>query len=192
MFVPYVQRKTYYELKPGDFVRIQGDFYIIDEIRRFRRPFDYSASQTDELTPLTGSLKSRFQHIDKFAVDPEATCLNTQVVVTYRGTDITGMQYGHVWTTKNADADHPAEIDINSFSREDIISATITYATGETGDVSLWFSGEEYTLVEFPKTGGPAKDGMPGRFVIAHPYGFSRVITKEEFEEADMKGRLRT
>ena len=59
-FVPFVQRKAHYELKPGDFVRIQGKFFIIDEIRRFRRPFDFTATETRQLIQLTGSLANRF------------------------------------------------------------------------------------------------------------------------------------
>ena len=197
-FVPFTQRKVHYELKSGDFVRIQGKFFIIDEIRRFKRPFDFL--DTDDLqvqlTQLTGSLANRFIHLDKFAVDPEATCAGTEVTVTYRGADITGLQYAHVWTVLNADPDHPHEIDLNSFTKEDILQVTLVYAAGETGETALWFSGEEYTLVEYPGPmtlpDGRKTTGVPNRFVIVAYYGFSRVVTKEEFEEADMAGRMRT
>ena len=185
-FVPFTQRKVHYELKPGDFVRIQGKFFIIDEIRRFKKPFDFDDDETRQLISLTGSLANRFIHLDKFAVDPEAACAGTQVTITYRGADITGLQYAHVWTVLNADPDHPHEIDLNSFTREDILQAVVTYAAGEAGETALWFSGEEYTLVEYPS------GKTPNRFVIVAYYGFSRVVTKEEFEEADMAGRLRT
>lgn len=195
-FVPYVQRKTHVELKPGDFVRIQGDFFIIDEIRKFRRPFDdsqtpYIGSQTVDLIALTGSLKSRFQHIDKFAIDtPLAT---TTVQVLYRNTDVTGLQFGHLWTINNAGVAAPHELGINSFSREDIIRIVITVpAAAPNTQVMIWFSGEEYTLVEFPKDGGPAGDGVPARFVLVVPYGFSRVMTKDEFADAQISYRLRT
>lgn len=192
IFVPFVQRKIHHELKPGDFVRVSGKFYIVDEIRRFRRPFDYTATTTDELLQLTGSMPQRFQHIDKFAVDPVAAAAGVRVTLVFKGVDVTGQQYGHVWTTLNANVNSPDELDVNSLSREDVMTATITYAAGETGDVSIWFSGEEYTLVEFPSRGGPGEDGIPARFVIVHPYGFSRVVTKEEFVSAEMSGRLRT
>ena len=185
-FVPFTQRKVHYELKPGDFVRAQGKFFIIDEIRRFRRPFDFTATETRQLIQLTGSLANRFIHLDKFAVDPEATCTGTEVTLTYRGANITGLQYGHVWTNLNADPLTPDEIDLNSFTREDILQAIVTYAAGEAGTTALWFSGEEYTVVEYPT------DKTPNRFVIVAYYGFSRVVTKEEFEEADMAGRMRT
>ncbi len=185
-FVPFTQRKVHYELKPGDFVRIQGSFFIIDEIRRFRRPFVFTAAETRQLIQLTGSLANRFIHLDKFAVDPEAACAGSQVTLTFRGADITGLQYGHVWTSLNADPLTPYEIDVNSFTREDIIQATVAYVVGEAGTTALWFSGEEYTLVEYP-TGK-----IPNRFVIVAYYGFSRVVTKEEFEVADMAGRMRT
>ena len=66
------------------------------------------------------------------------------------------------------------------------MQVTLVYAAGETGETALWFSGEEYTLVEYP-TGD-----IPNRFVIVAYYGFSRVVTKEEFEVADMAGRMRT
>ena len=185
-FIPFLQRKAHYELKPGDFVRIQGKFFIIDEIRRFRRPFVFTDSDQQQLIQLTGSLANRFIHLDKFAVDPEAACVGTQVTVIYRGSDITGLQYAHVWTTLNADPLAPQEIDLNSFTREDILQATLVYVEGETGTTALWFSGEEYTLVEYPK------GQIPNRFVIVAYYGFSRVVTKEEFEAADMAGRMRT
>ena len=185
-FVPFTQRKAHYELKPGDFVRIQGSFFIIDEIRRFRRPFVFTATEIQQLIQLTGSLANRFIHLDKFAVDPEAACAGTQVTLTYRGANITGLQYGHVWTNLNADPLSPDEIDLNSFSREDILQASVDYVVGETGTTALWFSGEEYTLVEYP--GGKT----PNRFVIVAYYGFSRVVTKEEFVDADMAGRMRT
>ncbi len=197
-FIPYLQRKAHVELKPGDFVRIQNSFYIIDEIRKFRRyfPTDYTfyvATQPAlDLIELTGSLKSRFQHIDKFAV--VATQVTTTVQVLYRNTDVTGLQFGHLWTTLNAGVAAPTELSINSFSREDIIRCIVTFplvAPLETA-VRLWFSGEEYTLVEFPKEGGPAKDGIPARFVLIVPYGFSRVMTKDEFADAEISFRLRT
>lgn len=193
-FIPYLQRKAHVELKPGDFVRIQGDFFIIDEVRKFRRPFDdsqtpYVGSQTVNLIQLTGSLKSRFQHIDKFAID--TPLVTSTVQVNYRGTDITGLQFGHLWTINNAGVGAPTEFGINSFSREDIIQAVITTVLAAE-QVMLWFSGEEYTLVEFPNDGGPAADGMPARFVLVAPYGFSRVMTKEEFKSAQIDDRLRT
>ncbi len=193
-FIPYLQRKAHVELKPGDFVRIQNSFYVIDEVRKFRRPFPdattfYAAGQTVDLIALTGSLRSRFQHIDKFAI--VADVVTTTVQVLYRNTDVTGLQFGHLWTTLNANIAAPNELCLNSFSREDIIRVIINYGVGET-DVRLWFSGEEYTLVEFPKEGGPAEDGIPARFVLAVPYGFSRVMTKEEFKGAEISFRLRT
>lgn len=195
-FIPYLQRKAHVELKPGDFVRIQGGFFIIDEIRKFRRPFEdsqtpYVGSQTVDIIALTGSLKSRFQHIDKFAIDtPLAT---TTVQVLYRNTDVTGLQFGHLWTINNAGVAAPNELGINSFSREDIIRIVITVpAAAPLTQVTIWFSGEEYTLVEFPKEGGPAKDGIPARFVLIVPYGFSRVMTKDEFADAEISYRLRT
>ena len=189
VFIPYVQRKAHLELKPGDFVRIQGTFFVIDEVRRFRRWYDYTATSTADLIELTGSLKSRFQHIDKFAV--VATLATTTVQVLYRNTDVTGLQYANTWTTLNANVAAPNELDINSFSREDIVRVVVTFDALETA-ARLWFSGEEYTLVEFPKDGGPASDGVPSRFVTVLPYGFSRVMTKEEFENSQIGTRLRT
>ena len=195
-FIPYLQRKAHVELKPGDFVRIQNSFYVIDEVRKFRRPLadsqtPYVGSQTVDLIALTGSLRSRFQHIDKFAIDtPLAT---TTVQVLYRNTDVTGLQFGHLWTINNAGVASPNELGINSFSREDIIRVVITVPVAAPNTaVTLWFSGEEYTLVEFPKDGGPAEDGIPARFVLCVPYGFSRVMTKEEFKGAEISFRLRT
>jgi len=195
VFVPYTQRKAHVELKPGDFVRIQSDFFIIDEVRKFRRPYPdaitfYTANQAAlNLPELTGSLKSRFQHIDKFAID--AVDATTTVVITYRNTDITGLQFAHVWTTLNAGVASPNEIGINSFSREDLFTLTLTIGAVETA-VRLWFSGEEYTLVAFPDNGGPGGDGIPARFVVIAPYGWSRVVSKEEFETSEMAQRLRT
>ena len=195
IFVPYVQRKTHVELKPADFVRIQNAFYVIDEVRKFRRWFDYEGSETADLIPLTGSLRSRFQHIDKFAVVADPATSTVQVL--YRGTDITGLQFGHLWNTLNAAVGSPAELGINSFSREDIIRVVVT-CVADTDDVRLWWSGEEYTLVEFPKTGGvidPVTEkgtGVPERFVLVVPYGFSRVMTHREFEGAEISHRLRT
>ena len=189
VFVPFCQRKIHYELKPGDFVRIQNSFYVIDEVRKFRRWFDYNATTTDDIIALTGSLRSRFQHIDKFAIAADLATSTVQIL--YRNTDVTGLQFGHLWTTLNAGVGAPNELGINSFSREDIIRVVVTLAAGET-EVRLWWSGEEYTLVEFPKDGGPAKDGIPARFVLCVPYGFSRVMTKEEFKGAEISHRLRT
>lgn len=185
-FIPFIQRKTHIELKPGDFVRIQNKFYMIDQIRRYRRPFEFTQTEQRQLLQVTGSMPQRFQHLDKFSVDPEAACTGTQVTLTYGGVDVTGLQYGHVFTTLNADPAQPYELDINTFSREDIIQASVVYAAGETGTTALWFSGEEYTVVEYPQ------GKTPDRFVIVAYHGFSRVVTKEEFEAADMAGRLRT
>jgi len=197
IFVPYTQRKAHVELKPGDFVRIQGDFYEIDEVRKFRRAYPspittYAAGQPAvQCIELTGSLKSRFQHIDKFAV--VATQVTSTVSVLYRNTDVTGLQYAHPWTTLNANVASPNELNINSFSREDLITLVVTFSLvpPETA-MRIWFSGEEYTLVDYPKKGGPAEDGVPARFVLVAPYGFSRVMSKEEFETAQMAQKLRT
>ena len=193
-FIPFLQRKAHLELKPGDFVRIQGDFFIIDEVRKFRRPFPsatttWAGTRQEDLTELTGSLKSRFQHIDKFAI--EAAEVTSTVEVIYRGTDVTGLQFGHVWTTFNANVGAPDELDINSFSREDLIRVNIVTVL-VASVVRLWFSGEEYTLVDFPADGGPGKDGFPARFVVVAPYGFSRVMSKDEFKSAQMASKLRS
>lgn len=187
VFVPFVQWKAHLELKPGDFTRIQGRNFIIDEIRRFRRPYTYTTTTTADLRELTGSMAKRFQHVDKFAVVPGAGVTCT-VALTYRGVDVTGQQYAHTWNQNNANVAAPDELDINSFSAEDLIRLVITYTAGAPTASIVWFSGEEYTLVEYP---GAAAD-LPDRFVIVHPYGFSRVVTKEEFEKAGMAGRLRT
>lgn len=194
VFIPYTQRKTHVELKPGDFVRIQGDFFEIDEVRKFRRPFDdittpLVGSQTVQCIALTGSLKSRFQHIDKFAID--AALATVVCSILYRNTDVTGLQYAHSWNINNANLLAPTELGINSFSREDLITVVVT-TPNVTDEYYLWFSGEEYTLVDYPKTGGPASDGIPARFVLIAPYGFSRVMSKEEFETAQMAQKLRT
>lgn len=162
-------------------MRIQGTFFLIDEVRRFRRPFEFDDTETRNLVRLTGSLKKRFQHIDKFAVEPDEGIVTT-VAMTYRGVDVTGLQYAHTWTSSNANILAPNELDINSFGREDLITVAVT----TTGDVTIWFSGEEYTLVEYPA------GKVPPRFVCVVPYGFSRVVTAAEFEEADMAARLRT
>ena len=189
VFIPFVQRKAHVELKPGDFVRIQNDFYIIDEVRKFRYPFFFTAlSEVRQLVAMTGTLKSRFRHIDKFAIDAD-DAINTTVQLQYRNTDVTGLQYAHTWTINNANLAAPDELDVNSFSREDLITVTLV-TTDPT--VTIWFSGEEYTLVEYPKSGGPAEDGKPARFVVVTPYGFSRVMTKEEFDTSEMAQRLRT
>jgi len=197
VFVPYTQRKAHTELKPGDFVRIQGDFYIIDEIRKFRRPYPdattfYNASQPSvQCVELTGSLKSRFQHIDKFSI--HATLGTTTVTIVYKNTDVTGLQYAHLWTINNANLVAPDELGINSFSREDLITFTLTFDPDDDETaVRIWFSGEEYTLVEYPGKGGPGADGIPARFVVITSYGWSRVMSKEEFIESETAQRLRT
>lgn len=199
-FIPYLQRKAHVELKPADFVRIQGDFFIIDEVRKFRRPFPivtetWAGTRQEDLTELTGNLKSRFQHIDKFAI--EAAEVTSTVEVIYRGADITGLQYGHLWTNYNANVGSPTELGINSFGKEDIIRVNITTVL-VVSTVRLWFSGEEYTLVGFPKEGGVIDpetgkgSGIPERFVIVAPYGFSRVITYKEFTRSQMATKLRS
>jgi len=202
-FWPFQQRKAHRELDPGDFVRVQGHWYIIDQIRRWRRPFDYDQDDGDQdvqLTQLTGSMTKRFQHIDKFAVDPDATCPLVQVVLSYRGTDVTGQQYGHAFWQYNANRLAPYELNNCSFSTEDIIRVVVTFADGETGIVTLWFSGEEYTLVNYkppeeytidykPPVKAPRE---PSRFVVVSPYGFSRVMTLKEFKESGMDASLRT
>ncbi len=188
-FIPYLQRQAHRELSPGDFCRIQNSFFIIDEVRRFRFPFVFEASGVLDITELTGRLKSRFRHIDKFAM--AATLATTTVSITYRNTDVTGLQFAHVFTTVNANLGSPDQLDINSFSREDIIRVTVTFPVGET-EATLWFSGEEYTLVAFPEDGGPNGDGVPERFVIVVPYGFSKVNRAEVFKDAQIAQRLRT
>jgi hypothetical protein len=188
-FIPFIQWKDHRELLPGDFTRIQGRNYIIDEVRRFRRPFPYTATTTADLTQLTGSMAKRFQHIDKLAVSPGAGITCT-VALTFRGVDVTGLQYAHTWTNLNANVVAPNELDINSFTQEDLVRLVITYTAG-AGTTIVWFSGEEYSLVEYP-TQGDAAEQLPERFVIVHPYGFSRVVTSQEFYKAGMAGRLRT
>lgn len=189
-FIPYIQEKLHRELLPGDFVRIQGKNFIIDEVRRFRRPFTYTATITADLLQLTGSMSKRFQHIDKMAVSPGATVACT-VQLTYRGVDVTGLQYGHTWNQLNAAVIAPDELDINSFTQEDVVRLTITYTAGAGVATIVWFSGEEYTLVEYPSQGDEPSQ-LPERFVIVHPYGFSRVVTSDEFARAGMASRLRT
>lgn len=197
-FIPYVQRKAHVELKPGDFVRIQNDFFIIDEVRKFRRPYPDAdtipplyivTNPTINLVALTGALKARFQHIDKFAIDAQVA--TTYVQLLYQNTDVTGLQYAHLWTTLNAGVANPTELGINSFTSQDLFAMTLTFGVGETG-VRIWFSGEEYTLVDFPEEGGPGKDGFPARFVVITRYGWSRVMSKEEFIDSQMAQRLRT
>ena len=189
-FVPFVQWKDHRELLPGDFVRVQGRNYIIDEVRRFRRPYTYTATTTADLVQLTGSMTKRFQHIDKMAIAPGQGVACT-VTLTYRGVDITGLQYAHTWTNLNASVAAPDELDINSFTQEDLIRLVITYTAGAPTATVVWFSGEEYSLVEYP-TQGDDVNMLPDRFVITHPYGFSRVVTSQEFVKAAMAGRLRT
>lgn len=183
-FVPFTQWKQHLELKPGDFCRIQGKFFIIDEVRKFRRPYTFTATTTQDLLQLTGSMAKRFQHIDKFAVSPGAGVTVT-VAVTYRGVDVTSLQYAHTWNQLNANVAAPDELDIVSFSQEDIVRVVVTYTAGAPTATVLWFSGEEYSLVEYPA-------GQPPRFMIVHPYGFSRVLTYDEFEQGEMASRLRT
>jgi hypothetical protein len=189
-FVPYVQEKIHRELLPGDFVRVQGKNYIIDEVRRFRRPYTFTTTTTQDLTELTGSMTKRYQHVDKFAVSPGqgVTCT---VALTYRGVDVTGLQYAHTWSNLNANVLSPNELDINSFTREDIIRLVITYTAGAPTATIVWFSGEEYSLVEYPTQGDKTAE-LPERFVIVHPYGFSRVVTSQEYVKAELTGRLRT
>ena len=197
-FAPFKQWKVHRELEVGDFVRTQGRFFIIDEIRRFRRSYSYTAAASADLVELTGSMVKRFQHIDKMAVQPGSGMTMT-VALTYRGVDTTGMQYAHTWNQNNANVDAPTVLDINSFSREDIFHITVTLS-GQTASL-VWFSGEEYTLVEYPNSSAGwyisdpvrAADyvGKPPRFVIVHPYGFSRTVSIQEFEGGDMAGRLR-
>lgn len=189
-FIPYIQEKIHRELLPGDFVRIQGRNFIIDEVRRFRRPFTYTATTIADLLQLTGSMSKRFQHIDKFAVSPGAGVTCT-VQLTYRGVDVTGMQYGHTWNQLNAAVVAPDELDINSFTQEDVVRLTITYTAGAPTPTIVWFSGEEYSLVEY-STQGDDQGQLPERFVIVHPYGFSRVVTSDEFVKASMANKLRT
>ena len=188
-FIPTLQRSIHRELDHADFCRIQDEFFIIDEVRRFRFPFVFAATGTLDITQLTGSLKSRFRHIDKFAV--AAADPTTTVSVTYRQTDVTGLQFAHTFTTVNSGLANPDMLNINSFSREDIVRVVVTFGVGET-EITLWFSGEEYTLVAFPEEGGPKKDGIPERFVIVVPYGFSKVKRAEVFKDAQIANRLRT
>lgn len=189
-FIPYIQEKIHRELLPGDFVRIQGKNYMIDEVRRFRRPFTYTNTTTADLLQLTGSMSKRFQHIDKMAVSPGVGVTCT-VQLTYRGVDVTGLQYAHTWNQLNAAVAAPNELDINSFTQEDVVRLAITYTAGALTATIVWFSGEEYTLVEYP-TQGDTQQQLPERFVIVHPYGFSRVVTSDEFIKAGMASRLRT
>jgi len=170
-------------------VRVQGRNYIIDEVRRFRRPFPYTATTTADLTSLTGSMTKRFQHIDKMAVSPGAGITCT-VQLTFRGVDVTGLQYAHTWDGLNANVAAPDELDINSFTQEDLVRIIFTLVAG-AGTTIVYFSGEEYSLVEYP-TQGDTTEQLPERFVIVHPYGFSRVVTASEFVKAGMAGRLRT
>lgn len=199
-FAPFRQWKIHRELSPGDFIRAQGRFYIVDEVRRFRRPYAYTSTTGADLKELTGSLTKRFQHVDKMAVQPGSGVTMT-VSLTYRGVDTTGMQYSHTWNQANAYVDSPTEVDICSFSQEDIFHLTVTFSAGQASS-TVWFSGEEYTLVEYPSDAAayylrdPAKAaafvGKPGNFVVVHPYGFTRVVSIEEFEASQMAGRLRT
>ena len=189
-FVPFVQWKDHRELLPGDFVRVQGRNYIIDEVRRFRRPYTFTTTTQQDLVELTGSMSKRFQHVDKMAVAPGQGVACT-VALTYRGVDVTGLQYAHTWTNINANLAAPDELDINSFTREDIIRLTITYTAGAPTVTTVWFSGEEYSLVEYP-TQGDSVGELPDRFVITQPYGFSRVVTSAEYVKAGLTGRLRT
>jgi len=189
-FIPYIQEKIHRELLPGDFVRIQGRNFIIDEVRRFRRPFTYTGTVTADLLQLTGSMTKRFQHIDKMAVSPGAGVTCT-VQLTFRGVDVTGLQYGHTWNQLNANVAAPNELDINSFTQEDLVRLTITYVAGAPTPTIVWFSGEEYSLVDYP-TQGEGESQLPERFVIVHPYGFSRVVTAIEFVKAGMDSKLRT
>ena len=135
-------------------------------------------------------MSKRFQHIDKMAVSPGqgVTCT---VALTYRGVDVTGLQYAHTWDTLNANVVAPDELDINSFTREDLVRLTITYTAGAPTPTIVWFSGEEYSLVEYP-TQGDTPSMLPDRFVIVHPYGISRVVTAQEYDKAGLTGRLRT
>ena len=198
-FIPTLQRTIHRELDPGDFVRIQSEFYIIDEVRRFRFPFVFAATgalAAAAAAALTGSLKSRFRHIDKFSM--AAAVVTSTVQLLFRQTDVTGLQFANLFTTVNANMGSPVELDINSFSREDLINANVIFGAVETG-VTLWFSGEEYTLVKFPEKGGipdpkdPEKGlGIPERFVIVTPYGFSKVNRYEVFRDAQIAFRLRT
>ena len=189
-FVPFVQWKDHRELLPGDFVRTQGRNYIIDEVRRFRRPYTFTATTVQDLVEMTGSMTKRFQHIDKMAVSPGQGVALT-VALTYRGVDVTGLQYAHTWDALNANVVAPDELDINSFTREDIMRITVTYTAGAPVPTVVWFSGEEYSLVEYP-TQGDDMGTLPDRFVIVDAYGFSRVVTSAEYIKAELTGRLRT
>jgi len=188
-FIPFIQEKIHRELMPGDAVRVQGRNYIIDEIRSFRRPYPFTATITQDLVELTGSMTKRFQHIDKFAVSPGGTATCT-VSLTYRGVDVTGLQYAHVWNQLNANVAAPDELNIVSFTREDIIRLVFTLIGG-AGTSFVYFSGEEYSLVEYP-TQGDSVEELPDRFVVVAPYGFSRVLTAQEYVKSQLTGRLRT
>jgi hypothetical protein len=188
-FIPFVQWKDHRELLPGDFVRVQGRNYIIDEVRRFRRPYPFTATTIQDLVELTGSMSKRFQHVDKMAVAP-GVGITCTVQLTYRGVDVTGLQYAHTWNQVNANLAAPDELDINSFTREDIVRLTFTLIAG-VGTSMVWFSGEEYSLVEYP-TQGDSVGLLPERFVIPLPNGFSRVVTSTEYVKAELTGRLRT
>lgn len=113
-------------------MRVQGRNYIIDEVRRFRRPYTFTTTTQQDLVELTGSMTKRFQHVDKMSVQP-GTGVTCTVALTYRGVDVTGLQYAHTWNQVNANLAAPDELDINSFTREDIIRLTITYTAGTDG-----------------------------------------------------------
>lgn len=169
-FYPYKQRKQYEELAPGDIIRAEGQYYIINEVRRFRRPYDYSDTVQDDLEELTGSMTDRFVHIDKFAMSEHTG--DWTVKLEFQGVDVTGKQYGHLWYQENAGCDAPAELHLVSFTKNDIVRSTVTEVAA--GALTTWFSGEEYTLNKLQK-GLP-----PDRFRIVTRYGWSRVLTKEE------------
>ena len=102
-FIPTVQRTIHREFDPGDFVRVQQAYYIIDEVRRFRYPFVFAATgalAAAVAAALTGSLPSRFRHIDKFSI--AAADATTTVQLLFRQTDLTGLQFANLFTTVNA------------------------------------------------------------------------------------------
>lgn len=140
------------------------------EVRGGRRHYDFTVTAQLDLRELTGSMTDRFIHVDKFAVEVVSGTYTVQL--TFAGTDVTGKQYGHTWDQLSADPAEPHEMNIVSFTFNDIIRAVVTATVA--GSCRLWFSYEEYVLQE-------VKSGrIPDKYKIATRYGWSRLITRAE------------
>lgn len=181
-FRPYVEEKVYEELRPGDVIKAEGEYYLVYEVRRGRRPYTFTGSIAQDLKEITGYMPDRFIHVDKFGID-ELTGTWT-IAIRFQGTDITGKQYAHTWNAQNANArDSPNEMNVNSLADTDIINVTVVQVA--PGSVTIYFSYEEYAVTK-------VKVNIPERYKIVTRYGWSRLITLDEDQRLGIASSLRT